>query len=147
MPAIPAISKLVTANSYFVTLRSWLLSRISSSNKSKSSNASSRRKSFPGSKDPTDYAPYVELIDSKMAHIGNRPATKTHIQHVTGTELPSNSGINMSVDMEVSSMQNTPREWIRHFGRWNIGAENKVSLCATPRIYTLQIVLYHILWE
>ena len=45
----------------------------------------------------------MELVDSGKQYIGTRSATKTQIQHVARTDLPSDSGINVSVELEVSS--------------------------------------------
>ena len=45
----------------------------------------------------------MELVDSGKQYISTRSETKTQIQHVARTGVPSDSGINVSVELEVSS--------------------------------------------
>ena len=103
MPAIPAMSLLIASNSHFATLRLWALPPYSTSSKSKPSQASFRRKIFPNHGVAEEHEPYMELVDSGKQYIGTRSATKTQIQHVARTDLPIDSGINVSVELEVSS--------------------------------------------
>ena len=79
MPTIPAISLLIISNSYFATLRRWPLPLFTSSSKSRSIQASFRRKVFAGNKDPGEHEPYFELVDNGKVYIGTRSATKTQI--------------------------------------------------------------------
>ena len=103
MPAIPAILHLIVSNSYFTTLRSRLLPPYPSSSKSYSSQGSSPRRVFPGKKCSNESEPYIELVDAGRDPLGTRSATKSQIQHVARPDLPTNSGINMSVELEISS--------------------------------------------
>lgn len=81
MPAILAFSKLIFDNNVFVWLRSRLRSLYTLSNRSKTSNGSSRRKAFPSSnKDSTEFEPYIQLVD------GGASATRTHTHHLPHTE-------------------------------------------------------------
>lgn len=105
MPAIPAMSLLIVSNSHFATLRLWALPPYTASSKSKSSQASFRRKSFPGNRVAEKHKPYTELVDNGKQYIGIRSETKTQIQHVSRPHLPTHSGINVSVELEVSSTE------------------------------------------
>lgn len=103
MPSIPIISSLIASNSYFATLRSWLVPPYTSSSKSKSTPGSFRRKVFPGNKGSEEHEPYIKLVDGCKDYISTYSTTKTQIQHVARPDLPINSGINVSVELEVSS--------------------------------------------
>ena len=47
----------------------------------------------------------MELVDSGKRYISTRSATKIQIQHVARTDPPSDSGINVSVELEISSTE------------------------------------------
>lgn len=110
MPTIPAIFKLVAANSYFISLRSRLRSRYASSDKSDSSKKSSRSKAYPGNKNSNESEPYIGLVNNGANHVGTRPAIKTHIEHVAWPERLDEPGINMLVEIEMSSTNKTLQE-------------------------------------
>ena len=107
MPAIPAMLLLIASNSQFAKLRLWVLPSYATSCKYKPSQASCPRKVFSSHGVAKEHEPYMELIDSSKQYVGTRPATKTQIQHVARTDLPSDSGINVSVELEVLSTKRT----------------------------------------
>lgn len=109
MLAIPAMLLLIASNSYFATLRLWALPTYTTSSKSKASQALFRRKIFPSHGIAEKQEPYMELVDSGKQYISTRSATKTQIQHVARADLPSDSGINVSVELQVSS---TKRDYV-----------------------------------
>lgn len=103
MPAVPAMVVLIVSNCHLAALRLWALRPYTISSKSKPSQVLVRRKIFPGNRIAEEHEPYMELIDSGKQYIGTRSATKTQIEHVARPDLPSDSGINVSVELEISS--------------------------------------------